>query len=118
MPRAWLHQGLITPFDDYAIPALVLGLLCGGSALSALAATLTNAPAGALGSLVAGVLIIGFELVEIAVVGFTPVLYPTLVPAWLQVFYLALGSMLVILAVRLWRATAPTDAHPALPSSS
>jgi hypothetical protein len=32
---------------------------------------------GALLAVVAGILMIGFELVEIVVVGFTPVLYPT-----------------------------------------
>ena len=90
MPRSWLHQGLIAPFGDYTIPALALGILCGGGAVFALVAVLARPRLGALASVVAGTVMVGFELVEIAVVGFTPVLFPSEPVAWLQVFYLVL----------------------------
>jgi hypothetical protein len=48
-------------------------------------------------------LMVGFELVEIAVVGFTPVLYPTQPPAWLQVFYILVGSIMALLGGILWK---------------
>jgi hypothetical protein len=103
MPRAWLHQGLLTPFADYTIPALALGILCGGSALVALVTLLMRVRIGALLTVVAGILMVGFELVEIVVVGFTPVLYPTQPPAWLQVFYLIAGSAMALLGGFLWK---------------
>lgn len=103
LPLDWLHKGLVTPFTDYTIPALALGVLCGGAALLALVTVLLRPRLGGLVSLVAGVLMIGFELVEIAVVGFTPVLDPTQPQSWLQVFYLVVGALLAALGVRLWR---------------
>jgi hypothetical protein len=103
MPRAWLHQGLVTPFSDYTIPALALGILCGGGALLAVVTVLMWPRVGAVVSVIAGILMVGFELVEIAVVGFTPVLYPSQPVAWLQVFYLAVGSAMALLGGLLWR---------------
>jgi hypothetical protein len=47
---------------------------------------------------------IGFELVEIVVVGFTPMQTPDQFPAWLQVVYLLVGGVLMILGARLWKA--------------
>ncbi len=58
---------------------------------------------GGLLSVVAGVFIIGFELVEIAVVGFTPAQTPTAPQAWLQVFYLVVGALMVGLGWRMSR---------------
>ena len=33
MPRSVLHQGILALFSDFTIPALALGVLCGGAAL-------------------------------------------------------------------------------------
>lgn len=104
IPIDWLHKGLIAPFSDTTIPALALGVLCGGSALVALVALIVRPRLGALLAILSGVLMIGFELVEILVVGFTPVMYPTQFPAWLQPFYMLLGAVIVVLGERLWRA--------------
>lgn len=104
IPKAWLRQGIIAPFADYTIPALALGILCGGSALVALVCVLVAPRLGALASIVAGVFMVGFELVEIVVVGFTAAMDPTQPVAWLQVFYLAIGAMVVVLGAFLWRA--------------
>jgi hypothetical protein len=73
MPRAWLQQGLVAPFTDYTLPALALGILCGDGALLAFVTVLRWPRAGGVVSVVAGILMVGFELVEILVVGFTPV---------------------------------------------
>lgn len=104
IPRAWLHQGLIAPFADYTIPALALGILCGGAAVAAFVTVLVRPRLGALVSIAAGVLMIGFELVEILVVGFTPIIDPTQPQAWLQPFFIAVGAALALLGARLWKA--------------
>lgn len=107
IPAEWLHQGLIAPFTDYTIPALALGILCGSSALVALAALVMQRRLGGLASLIAGVIMIGFELVEIVIVGFTPVTYSTQPQGWLQVFYLAVGALMAVLGWQLWRRSRP-----------
>ncbi len=104
MPRSVLHSGVLALFPDFTIPALALGILCGGSALVALVTVLVRPRIGALASVVAGAFMIIFELVEIVVVGFTPLQAPDQFPAWLQVVYLAVGGAMVILGARLWRA--------------
>jgi hypothetical protein len=103
MPTSVLRQGMIAPFSDYTIPALALGVLCGGGALAALIAILLLPWLGGLLSVVAGAFMVGFELVEIAAVGFTPVQTPAQPQAWLQVFYLVVGSVMAALGWRLWR---------------
>jgi hypothetical protein len=104
MPRSVLHNGVLALFPDYTIPALALGMLCGGAALVALVAVFVRPRRGALAAMVAGLFMIAFELVEILVVGFTPVQTPDQFPAWLQVIYLAVGGALVLLGARLWKA--------------
>jgi hypothetical protein len=103
MPLEPLRNGALALFGDYTIPALALGVLCGGSALLALVTAFVRPQLGALMALVAGLFMIAFELVEILVVGFTPVQTPDQFPAWLQVIYLAVGAVLMILGARLWK---------------
>ena len=104
MPRSVLQQGVLALFPDFTIPALALGILCGGSALVALVTLIARPRIGALASVVAGLFMIVFELVEIAVVGFTPLQTPDQFPAWLQVIYLVIGAALATLGARLWKA--------------
>jgi hypothetical protein len=101
LPREYLRWG---PFSDFTIPALALGILCGGSALAALAAVLMRPRLGALLAVVSGVMMIGFELVEIGVVGFIAVTSPDQPVAWLQVFYIVFGAAVMLLGARLWKA--------------
>jgi hypothetical protein len=106
IPLEWLKRG---PFTDYTVPALALGILVGGSALVAAVLLLVRPATGALATIGAGIMIIGFELVEIAIVGFTLIEYDaSQFPAWLQVIYLALGSLQVAFGYRAWRATGST----------
>jgi hypothetical protein len=104
MPPSVLRQGILALFPDFTIPALALGVLCGGAALVTLVTVFVRPHVGALAAMVAGVLMIGFELVEIVVVGFTPLQTPDQFPAWLQVVYLLVGGILMILGARLWKA--------------
>src|SRR5262249_24426596 len=104
LPRAWLHQGFIAPFAGYALPAIALGLLCGGSAIVAFVALFIRPQVGAMGAVIAGAIMVAFGLMEIAVVGFTPLRYPPQFPAWLQVIYLVLGTSLIFLGLRMWKS--------------
>ncbi|HEU5347796.1 MAG TPA: hypothetical protein VFU63_04205 [Ktedonobacterales bacterium] len=79
-------------------------MLCGGSALIALAALIAQLRLGGLVSLVAGLVMIGFELVEITVVGFPLVTNPGLPQSWLQTFYLVIGVLMAVLGWLLWRS--------------
>jgi hypothetical protein len=105
IPLEWLKYG---PFTDYTVPALALGILVGGSASLAALLLLVRPPLGSAVTIVAGVMIIGFELVEIGVVGFTLIEYDaSQFQAWLQVIYLALGTLQVLFGYRLWRRLEP-----------
>lgn len=100
MPLDWIKAG---PFDDWTVPALALGFV-GALAAAAFVAVLLRARAGAPASMLAGAAMIAFELVEIAVVGWTlgdPELNGN-VQAWLQPIYLGVGSAQVVLAMRVW----------------
>ena len=85
----WLEG---TPFLDFTLPGVILGLVVGGSALLATVASLRTARAWALASVFAGVMmwwIIG-EMVILNVGGFT----------WLWPLYFAVGLSMVLLALR------------------
>jgi hypothetical protein len=108
MPLDWIKAG---PFDDWTVPAIALGVV-GLFAAAAFVAVLVRAWLGGLASVAAGSAMIVFELVEIAVVGWT-LADPRLngaFQAWLQPIFIVVGSAQVVLGVRLWfeqRAEAP-----------
>ncbi len=111
MPLEWIKAG---PFDDWTIPAIVLGF-AGVLAAIAFVGVIARPWLGALASVVAGAAMVTFELVEIAVVGWTPA-DPALTgqfQAWLQPIYLVVGSAQLLLGVRLWMAR--RSEAPALP---
>jgi hypothetical protein len=95
---AWL-QG--SPFSDYTIPGLALGLLVGGSSLFAAATILIGREVGVLASAFAGLMMMGFEVVEVAVID-------RFVGSWLsialvlQAFYAGAGLAMFSLAAFLW----------------
>ena len=110
-PSEWL-QG--SPFVDYTVPGLALAIIVGGSMLFAAATILTRREIGVLAAAFAGLAMIIFEIVEIAVVDrFTG--SSLLIAASLQAFYLALGLAVVGLASALWiseyRSNHFTDRH-------
>jgi hypothetical protein len=118
-----------SPFADYLVPGLVLGLFVGGTALVAALTLLGNRRIGAALSIIAGGEIIGFEIVETAVMGFDvwlhmlhlgpavdvgkyggmegiPSFQGVPLPLWLQPFYIAVGGVIVALGLRLMTRSA------------
>ena len=115
LPREWLAG---SPFGDYTIPALALGILCGGGSLAAAIAVAWRPAFGGILSIAAGTAMAIFEIVEVAAVGFMIVKFPTEPASYLQPFYFAVGVVIAALGIVVWRdadATArtfqPTVAH-------
>jgi hypothetical protein len=100
-----LLQG--SPFGSYIIPGLALLVMVGGSALVATVLMIRRQTLGAALSGVAGAMIIGFEIVEVLVIGSEPGLARNL-----QVFYFAFGLVLAALSFWWW-----TTEHTPQPSS-
>ena len=92
-----------TPFIDYTIPGLALAILVGGSFLFAAVTIFTGREMGVLASALAGLFMIGFEVVEIAIVdrfggnGLS-------IAVALQAFFSMLGLTIFGLASYLWMA--------------
>jgi hypothetical protein len=93
-----------SPFDGYTIPGLALLVLIGGSGLLATALVLCHAPWGLAASGLAGLMILVFEAVELAVIGFTGLL----------AFYVLLGVLILALAGHLFLG----EYHRALPGQT
>ncbi|MCX6047038.1 MAG: hypothetical protein NT075_18185 [Chloroflexi bacterium] len=96
-PGVQLLQG--SPFSSYTIPGLALLVLVGGSALLATGLMLRLPERGVLTSGITGVIIIGFEVIEVLVVGSDPGIARNL-----QIFYFTLGLLIALLAALLWLA--------------
>jgi hypothetical protein len=86
-----------SPFTSYTLPGLALLVLVGGSALAAMILLLRRHPWGAAASALAGVMIMGFEIVEVWAIGSEPGLARNL-----QLFYFTLGLLSAALALVLW----------------
>jgi peptidoglycan/LPS O-acetylase OafA/YrhL len=83
-----------SPFGSYLIPGLVLLFVVGGSQLVAAAAVSRRHESGAPASALAGLLLVGWMVVQVAIIG---------LGHWIQAFYLVLGMLIVVLAARLRR---------------
>jgi hypothetical protein len=98
LPLAWLAG---TPFSDYTIPGLALAIAVGGSALLAAATVFIHRGWAVLVSVLAGLMMVGFLVVEI--VSIDSKLGDGLPTALaVQLFYLVLGLPLFGLAGFLW----------------
>lgn len=85
-----------TPFADFTVPALLLGIVVGGSALAAAAiAVFGPRRYETLASAGAGCIAVGWMIVEVALIG---------LGSWLQPLYLAVGLVIIGLALLLERA--------------
>lgn len=108
MPLDWIKAG---PFVDWTIPAVAL-FLVGVLAGIATVALLIRPWIGALGAMASGAAIVVFEIVEVAVVGWT-LSDPRLggnFQAWLQLVFLVIGAAQIALGYALWltvRVSAP-----------
>ena len=87
-----------TPFTDFTIPALLLGLVVGGSALAAALIALFGPRRialfeplrfDALMSAIAGCVMVGWMTIEIAMIG---------LDTWVQALYLVVGLLMIGLA--------------------
>ena len=96
-PGIELLQG--SPFTSYTIPGLALLIIVSGSALVATGLMLRLPHLGVLASGLTGLMIIGFEIVEVLVVGSDPG-----VARNLQIFYFTLGLLIALLSAALWMA--------------
>jgi len=68
-PLEWLRG---TPFDDYTIPALVLAIVVGGSALAALVSVIADTGMSSLFTMVAGLVMVGYIIVEVLLLNQIP----------------------------------------------
>ncbi|MEK6206634.1 MAG: hypothetical protein AABM32_03240 [Chloroflexota bacterium] len=103
LPREWLAG---SPFSDYTVPALALGILCGGSSMAAAVLVVWRPALGGITSVAAGAAMAIFEVVEVAAVGFMIVEFPAEPASYLQPFYFLVGLAMAGLGVVVWR-----DAH-------
>ena len=100
LPLEWL-QG--TPFSDYTIPGLTLLVIIGGGMLLAAATQFIRREWAVLFSAVMGLVMIGFEIVEIAVINrFEQAMVPSTIAQ--QVLFLTVGLMIFVLSASLWMA--------------
>lgn len=81
-------------FGSYTVPGLALLVLVGGSALGAALMTFRRHQASSLASMIAGGVILAFEIFEAITIGSPPG-----VARNLQVFYVGLGVLIVVLAI-------------------
>jgi hypothetical protein len=93
-PVEMLHG---SPFKDYTIPGLALGLIVGGSASFAAFLLIRKNKFATLASVSAGAIIMFFEFVEILVIGSPPG------PArFMQILYFGLGTVIVVASLGTW----------------
>lgn len=79
-----------TPFADFVIPGLVLGLIVGGSALAALLAILLKRNKARQLSLLAGLMQAGWIIIQMLLLG---------ILSNLQFLYVGIGAAIVVLAM-------------------
>jgi len=98
IPVAWLAG---TPFNDYTIPGLLLAIVIGGGMLLAAATVFIPREWTVLISVVAGIFMVGFEVVEAVCID-SKVGDGLPLVAGLQAFYFVLGLAIFGLAAYLW----------------
>ena len=102
-PPSWL-QG--TPFSDYTVPGLILGIVVGGSATIATVLTARGATTGAAASLVAGIILAGWIAGEVLVLN-----QPN--PTAVEGVYFTLGVLMAALSIWLAPGGLRSLAHTA-----
>lgn len=71
--RDWLDG---SPFGDYVVPRLILGVIVGGSQLLAAAAVWRRAPGRRVAAPGAAVVLMGWIVVQVAIIGYVSALQP------------------------------------------
>ena len=95
-PLEWLED---TPFKSYTIPALLLTIVVGGSALVACIAIFMGHSLALLAAMAAGVIMIGYIVVEVLIFNQEP---PG--PTVTEHVYFGLGFVAVVVAGYIWVA--------------
>jgi hypothetical protein len=95
-PIEWLEG---TPFKDYTIPALLLAIAVGGSSLMACVTTMTGRKVGTPASMLAGLIMMGYVVVEVLILKQVP---PG--PTPIEYLYFGLGLAIFLLAAYFWCA--------------
>lgn len=109
-PREMLKS---TPFNDFVIPGLLLGLVVGGSALVAAIAIMRNTAVGAVASVVAGVVMM------VWIAGELLLLSEPSARSWTEAMYFLVGLAMVGFGLMLelskrgswWERTGPRSAR-------
>lgn len=105
-----------SPFVDYTVPAFSLMVMVGGSMFFAAATILTKREMGVLASAFAGLIMMIFEIVEVAVIdrmGGSALVFAVV----LQAFYFALGLAICVLSSSLWMSEYRSHHFPTRPVS-
>ena len=89
VPREWLEG---SPFKSYTVPGLILLVMVGGSALTAAGLLLAGAVAARGVSLIAGLVLGGWVVAQVSIIGRRH---------WLQPVFLVLGLAEVVLSLAL-----------------
>ncbi len=112
-PLTWL-QG--TPFSDYTVPGLILLIVIGGGMLLAAATIFTQQEWAVLLSAAMGLVMIGFEIFEVAIIDRHP---DAIVPSSLsqQALMSILGLVIFGLASYLWISEYRQQHFPTSPVS-
>ena len=95
-PASWLEG---TPFSSYVVPGLILATAVGGSAIVAAIAVAAGRRFGALASIVAGVVLMGWISGEVLL------LKQPSAPTWIECMYFSAGIAIAGLALVLRRLT-------------
>ena len=97
-----------TPFTDATVPMLLLAIVVGGSSLLAAATVFIGHAWSLFLAVAAGVIMIAWEVTEIAMVQQF---------AWLQPIFMAIGVAVIALAAYLWTAEFRPQQFPSWPVS-
>src|SRR5919108_2056146 len=112
-PTSMLHG---TPFSDYVLPGLLLGILVGGSAALATVATIRSASAGALWSFIGGSIMTGWIVAEVLILDLIANTDHAVYQGfWLQAFYFVIGVVMMLLALGVAPALPRTESSARRP---
>ena len=100
VPLSWLER---SPFESYFGPSLILFFVVGGWMAMAAAALLARFPAARAAALAAGVVLNGWIVVQVAMIGWV---------SWLQPVSAAFGVGVIVLASFLLADTPEVDRRP------
>jgi hypothetical protein len=84
-------------FKGATVPGIALTLIVGGSALLATILLLRKSNFALLASILAGIIIMFFEFVEVQIIGAPPGVAQNL-----QIFYFGLGTLIACVALGMW----------------